>query len=169
MGSGKAGRGGGESRGGEEHRRAGRVGHEIQRVLSELLLRRSKDPRLSDVAITAVRVTPDLRLARVYFTLFDEAADRKEVLRALEHATPFLKRGVAEAVSLRYLPDLDFRFDEALVGARRIDALLRGLQPGEAGGEAGAGEGQRGPAGDESPGGEGDGNGPGGDGPEGGG
>lgn len=135
MGRGKAGRGGGESRGGEEHRRSDRVGHEIQRVLSELLLRRSKDPRLADVAITAVRVTPDLRLARVYFTLFDEAADRKEVLRALEHATPFLKRGVAEAVSLRYVPDLDFRFDEALVGARRIDALLRGLQPSDAGDE----------------------------------
>jgi len=124
---GKGGKGGGEARTGEESRRAGRVGHEIQRVLSELLVRRSKDPRLADVTITAVRVTPDLRLARVYFTLLDEAADRKEVLRALEHATPFLKRGVAEAISLRYVPDLDYRFDEALVGARRIDSLLRGL------------------------------------------
>ncbi|MFM8412982.1 MAG: 30S ribosome-binding factor RbfA [Alphaproteobacteria bacterium] len=128
MGRGKGSRGGADARGGEEHRRSDRVGHEIQRVLSELLLRRSKDPRLADVAITAVRVTHDLRLARVYFTLFDEKADRREVLRALAHAPPFLKRGVAEAISLRYMPDLDFRFDEALVGARRIDALLRGLQ-----------------------------------------
>lgn len=127
MARGKGGRGGSEARGGEEHRRSDRVGHEIQRVLSELLVRRTKDPRLADVAITTVRVTPDLKLARAYFTLFDEGADRKAVLRALEHATPFLRRGIAEAISLRYVPDLDFRFDEALVGARRIDALLRGL------------------------------------------
>lgn len=141
MGRGKGSRGGSDARGGEESRRAGRVGHEIQRVLSELLLRRSKDPRLADVAITAVRVTPDLRLARVYFTLFDEKADRGEVLRALGHATPFLKRGVGEAVSLRYVPDLDFRFDEALVGARRIDALLRGLHPADSADSIGTGPG----------------------------
>ena len=118
---------GGEPVGGEASRRADRVGHEIQRVLSEMLIRRSKDPRLVDVTITAVRLAPDLRLARVYVTLLDAGADRKEALRALEHATPFLRRGVAQAVSLRYMPDLDFRFDEGLVGARRIDELLRGV------------------------------------------
>jgi ribosome-binding factor A len=117
---------------GDEHRRVDRVAHEIQRVLSDMLVRRTSDPRLAEVAITAVRVTPDLRLARAYFTLLDDRADRAEIERALRHATPFLKRGVAEGVSLRYVPELVFAYDTALAGARRIDSLLREVRPPEA-------------------------------------
>jgi len=94
-------------------------------VLSDLLLRRSRDPRLEHVAITRVRLTADLRLARVFFTLLDDRADRAEAERGLEHAIPFLRRGVADAVALRYVPDLAFSYDAALVDARRVDSLLR--------------------------------------------
>lgn len=79
--------------------------------------------------ITAVRVSPDLRQARAFYTLMDEAADRDAVARGLEHATPFLRRGVGESVALRYVPDLAFELDRALLGARRIDALLKGEDP----------------------------------------
>jgi ribosome-binding factor A len=113
---------------GDEHRRADRVAHEIQRVLSETLIRRSKDPRLEQVAITHVRLTPDLRLARVYFTLLDDRADVKACERALVHATPFLRRGIAAAVALRYVPDLAFSYDSALAGARRVETLLHELR-----------------------------------------
>jgi ribosome-binding factor A len=95
--------------------------------VADLLLRRSKDPRLAPVSITRVALTPDLRLARIAYTILGED-DRREVQRALVGATPFLKRGVAEALALRHVPDLAFAYDEVLEGARRIDALLRDLR-----------------------------------------
>lgn len=122
---------------GDEHRRADRVAAEIQRVLAELLQRRSKDPRLADVTITAVRLTPDLRFARVFFTLLGERADQAAALAGLEHAMPFLRRGVAEGLSLRYVPDLAFAYDETLESARRIDSLLHELHGAAEGGEPG--------------------------------
>ena len=112
---------------GDEHRRADRVAAEIQRVLAELLQRRTKDPRLADVTITAVRLTPDLRIARVFFTLLGSQGDHTAAQAGLEHALPFLRRGVAEGLSLRYAPDLVFAYDETLESARRIDSLLHDL------------------------------------------
>lgn len=121
-------------------RRADRVAGEIQKALSELLVRRIKDPRLEQVTVTAVRLTPDLRHARVFFTLLDDRADRQEAERALAHALPFLRRSVAAAVALRYAPELEFVWDAALEGARHIDALLRGLQARVEGTVSAAGE-----------------------------
>ena len=138
-----SGRRGGRGSGGAEHgdhRRADRVAAEIHKALSELLVRRSKDPRLEQVTITAVRLTPDLRLARVFFTLLDDRADRAACLAALRHAQPFLRRSVAEALALRYAPDFTFAYDTELEGARRIDALLRGLQPAAVAPSSGADE-----------------------------
>jgi ribosome-binding factor A len=106
-------------------------------VLSELLIRRSKDPRLAQVTVTRVDLTPDLRLARVAYTVLGDDSERAEIQRALVHATPFLKRGVGEGLALRYVPELAFAYDVALEGARRIDALLRGLKPADAPAEPG--------------------------------
>lgn len=124
-------------RAGAENRRADRVASEIQKALSELLLRRTKDPRLAQVTVTAVKLTPDLRHARVFFTLLDDQADRQAAQRGLARALPFLRRGVAAAVSLRYAPELEFSWDTALEGARRIEALLDGLRASEEGLDAG--------------------------------
>lgn len=117
---------------------------EIEKALSDLLVRRTKDPRLAQVAITGVKLTPDLRRARVFFTLLDDRADRRDAERGLAHALAFLRRGVAAAVPLRYAPELEFAWDATLEGARRIEALLRGLQGPEQRPDPGAaGEGAR--------------------------
>lgn len=96
-------------------------------MLADLLQRRSKDPRLAEVTITAVKLTPDLRFARVFFTLLGGRGEPAAALAGLEHAQPFLRRGVAEGLSLRYAPDLVFAYDETLESARRIDSLLHEL------------------------------------------
>jgi ribosome-binding factor A len=108
-----------------ERRRADRVAGEIAKFLSDLLLRRTRDPRLAGVTITHVSISPDLRNARVYFTLLDETAEAREALRGFASAAPFLRRSVGENLGLRYAPELSFAYDEGLVGARRIDDLLR--------------------------------------------
>ncbi len=111
-------------------RRADRVGAEIQRILSEELLHRVRDPRILHVTVTRVRVNDDLRLARVWFTLLEVGeGDRAEALRGLESALPYLRRTVAGELGLRHAPELQFAYDEDLASARRIDSLLKGLRP----------------------------------------
>ena len=111
-------------------RRADRVAAEIQRILSEELLHRVRDPRVAHVTVTRVRVNDDLRLARVWFTLLEVGeGDRNAALRGLESAMPYLRRTVAGDLGLRHAPELAFAYDEDLANARRIDSLLKGLRP----------------------------------------
>ncbi len=111
-------------------RRADRVAAEIQRILSEELLHRVRDPRVAHVTVTRVRVNDDLRLARVWYTLLEVGeGDRNAALRGLESAMPYLRRTVAGELGLRHAPELAFAYDEDLANARRIDSLLKGLRP----------------------------------------
>jgi ribosome-binding factor A len=125
------------------HRRVDRVAGEIEKVLSSLLLHRIRDPRVSHVTVTAVKVTPDLRMAKVFFTLLDVGTgDREEALRGLMSAVPFFRRHLAAELDLRYTPELVFAYDDALEGARHVDSLLRGLRrDGDDTGNAGEDEG----------------------------
>lgn len=110
-------------------RRADRVAAEIQRILSEELLHRVRDPRIAHVTITRVRVSDDLRLARVSFTLLEVGeGNRGEAQRGLVSATPFFRRTVAGELDLRHAPELTFAYDEDLANARKIDSLLRDLR-----------------------------------------
>ena len=106
-----------------EHRRE-RVAHQIQAELATLLLREARDPLLQAVTLTGVRVTPDLRTARIYFrTLTPDAAPR-EGEAALRRATPFLRRQLGRALGMRVTPELHFEYDTTPDTARRVDALL---------------------------------------------
>lgn len=106
-----------------DHRRE-RVEHLLRAELGTLLLREAKDPRLATVAVCEVRLTADLRQARVFYRLLD-AGDRAGVQRALERATPFLRARAGRALGLRVTPSLRFEYDTAPDTARRVDELLR--------------------------------------------
>jgi ribosome-binding factor A len=111
-------------------RRVERVAGEIQRLLGTLLVQRVSDPRLTDVVVTRVKMTPDLRLAKIaVHSLAVDGGDTRSILAGLEAAAPFFKREVAAGLDLRFTPDLRFYWDEQLDEVRRIDALLRGARP----------------------------------------
>ena len=110
-------------------RRADRVAAEIQRILSGEILHRVRDPRVAHVTVTRVRVSDDLRLAKVFFTLLEVGeGNRAEALRGLDSATPFFRRTVAGELGLRHAPEIAFAYDDDLASARRIDSLLRDLR-----------------------------------------
>src|SRR4029077_17214897 len=91
-----------------------------------LFLRGANDPRLHDVTVTAVRMSPDLRVARVYVRTFDGAPEGREAaLRALGRAAAFLRGRVGRALGLRITPELRFEYDTQPDTARRVDDLLR--------------------------------------------
>ena len=102
------------------------VGRQIQAELSELIQRRLKDPRLGYVTLTGVRMTPDLRTAKVYVSVMGEA--RADSLKALNHAAPFLRRELGKRLRLRNTPELLFDQDETIEHGTRINELLDGLK-----------------------------------------
>ena len=103
-------------------RRPERVSHLVHAELARVLLRDVRDPRLHDVTVTAVRMTPDLRQARVYFRTFTSTP--AEATAALSRATPFLRGAVGRALGMRVTPELRFEFDGLPDTARRLDELL---------------------------------------------
>jgi ribosome-binding factor A len=107
------------------HNRPERVAHEIQALLGELFARGMRDPRIGFVTITGVKMSPDLREARVFWTVHGDEEQRKHTQKGLESARGFLRREIGASLKLRVVPDLHFTYDEAIDRGDRIDQLLR--------------------------------------------
>jgi len=107
-------------------RRPERVAHLVQAEIARLLLEEAKNPLLRDVIVTFVRMTPDLRIARVYFRTLSGGATPANVSRVLERAAPFLRAEIGHALGMRVTPELRFTYDDVPDAADRVDALLRG-------------------------------------------
>ena len=105
-----------------------RIGDQIRAEVGQLLMREVKDPGIGFVTLTAVRVTADLQLARIYYTTLGDAQQRRETARALERATPFVRRHVAARLRLRRAPELVFHYDESVELQARVEQILRELQ-----------------------------------------
>ena len=105
-------------------RRQRRVSELIHRELSMLLMREARDPRLAGITLTEVRVTPDLQIARVYYTVLGDAEEVQGAAAALESAGGYLRTQLAGRVRLRLAPELVFQLDESAAQGRRIDELL---------------------------------------------
>ncbi len=114
------------------HSRPDRVGHLVQKTLAELFARGLKDPRVGLVTITGVKMSPDLREARVYWTVHGEPDVRTETARGIEAARGWLRRAVGGALGLRVVPELHFAYDEAIDRGDRIERLLREVHEQEA-------------------------------------
>jgi len=103
-----------------------RVADRIRRVLAEILRGELRDPRAGFVTITGVDLSADRRHARVYVTVLGESGAQS--LRALEHATPFLRRALAGRVGLRFTPQLTFVLDPGEEAGQRVDRILDRLR-----------------------------------------
>lgn len=105
-------------------RRQRRVSELIHRELSMLLMREARDPRLAGITLTEVRVTPDLQIARVYYTVLGDAEEADAAAAALESAGGYLRTQLAGRVRLRLAPELVFQIDQSAAHGRRIEELL---------------------------------------------
>jgi ribosome-binding factor A len=113
--------------------RPDRVGDQIRQELSEILTRGEvHDPGIGFITLTRVQVTPDLQLARVYYTSLGDAKARQETARALARATGFFRRQIGARVTLRRVPELEFRFDESIAHQDRIEQILRDIHEADA-------------------------------------
>ena len=102
-----------------------RVGQLIQEELGRLATKGFKDPRIGFLTFTGVKVSPDLREAVVYYSLYGDEQQKKDTARGLEAATGYIKRELGRVLQLRFVPNLRFVFDEAIERGARIEQLLR--------------------------------------------
>lgn len=114
------------------HSRPERVAQLIQQKLGEIFARGLKDPRVGFVTITGVKMSADLRDARVYWAVHGDEKTRTETKQGIEAARGFLRREVGRGLELRLTPDLHFTYDEAIERGSRIEELLREVKTHEA-------------------------------------
>ena len=109
--------------------RPDRVGEQIRQELSTLIARSVHDPGVGFITLTRVKVSPDLQLARVFYTrLGDDDKGRKETQKALERATPFLRREIGGLMRLRRVPEIRFEYDRNAENQERIEKILFDLK-----------------------------------------
>jgi ribosome-binding factor A len=139
-----------------EFHRSRRVEEQLQRLLSELVRREVRDPRVGPITITAVEVSRDLTHAKVYFLPFDPARKAVDVGHALASAAPYLRVLLRQHLKMRQVPELHFLPDETIERAAHLSALIKEAVASDAARAA-----QAGPAEPAEPGAEGDRPGPG--------
>jgi ribosome-binding factor A len=113
---------------GSKPSRSQRVAGRLQAELMELVLRGGlRDPGLVDAYFTQIKLTDDLRHARIYFRLTRPEVgdkDREHALAALERASGFIRKELGPKLQLQYMPDLKFFWDDGLDRAARVEAVL---------------------------------------------
>jgi len=113
-----------------DHHRHERVGEEIAHEINAMLAGELKDPRLEgNVCVSEVRVQPDMKHARVFVSVRTEnAKEQADAIKALEHASGFIRHELIERLQLRRLPDLHFSLDLSQEHMERIEQLLRQMK-----------------------------------------
>ncbi|ACN13581.1 RbfA [Desulforapulum autotrophicum HRM2] len=111
--------------------RSERVAARIQEILSDLIKKKVQDPRIELVTISSVRLTSDLRIAYVYFSVFGDEARVEEATQGLKSSHGFIKRHVASQLGLRYMPELKFIHDQSFDRGTHMDQLLKSVLKGD--------------------------------------
>ena len=104
------------------YHRADRVADQIRMEVADILMRKIKDPRIQSVTVTDVKLTSDLRIARVFVTTMGTEEEERNVFAGLEQASGFVRGELGRRLSLRYLPEIVFAKD---VSGPRGDHVLK--------------------------------------------
>lgn len=108
------------------HARPDRVGQEIQAAIGDILARGDlRDPRIGYITVTGVKVSADLRVAQVFYSMIGTEQERADTHKGLEAAKGYVRRAVTSSVKLRVSPEVFFTFDESVGEGDKIDRLLR--------------------------------------------
>ena len=108
--------------------RSDRVSGQIQKVLSDILLKKIKDPRLEAATITSVKMSRDLKFARVYFVTSGSKESIKEAVEGFKSALGYVKRKLAAQLGLRYMPELRFFYDDSFDYGSHIDEVIKAVK-----------------------------------------
>jgi ribosome-binding factor A len=112
--------------------RPDRVADQIRAEIGQMLAREVHDPGIGFITVTRVQVSPDLQLARVYYTTIGSESERRATVKALKRALPFLRYQVGKRLRLRRVPVLEFFFDKSVEHQARVEELIREIHEADA-------------------------------------
>lgn len=104
-----------------------KVAEEIRREVSLIIQEELRDPRLGFTTITHVDLTPDLRFARIYFSVYGDEKQWQGTQEGLEHASGFIRKVLGERLKLRYVPEISFKSDHSSEYSMQIEQELEKL------------------------------------------
>jgi ribosome-binding factor A len=112
-------------------RRVLKVAEAIREVVSMAILTQMRDPRVCDVTVTFVEVSPDLRTAKVHVSVMGDEKKQQLCLHGLQHAAGFLQSKVNDRVETRYTPKLQFKLDQGVKNSLKVAQILSEVLPPE--------------------------------------
>jgi len=115
----------------EENRRIRRVADQIKTEMAWLIDHKLKDPQLGFVTLTRVKLTSDLKLASLYFSILGKDIDKKKSTEILNRASHFLRRELCLKIKMKYIPDLRFFYDDSLEYSEHIQILFKKIHEDE--------------------------------------
>lgn len=110
-------------------RRLLKAAEAIREVVSMSILTELRDPRIRDVTVTFVEVSPDMRYAKVHVSVMGDEAQQKLSLRGLQNASGFLQQKIARRIDTRYTPRLSFLLDQGVKRSIEVSRILREVLP----------------------------------------
>ena len=110
-------------------RRVLKAAEAIREVVSMAILVELRDPRIRDVTVTYVEVSPDMRAARVNVSIMGDSRKQELGLKGLQHAAGFLQRKIADRIDTRYTPKITFRLDQGVKNALAVARILEEVLP----------------------------------------
>lgn len=110
--------------------RTERVDELLRQEISQILSREIADPEIGFATVTEVETAPDLRHARVWFSVIGQKAERDQTVRALERAMVYVRRQLGTRLRLRRIPELHVRLDDSVERGTRVLQLLNELEEG---------------------------------------
>jgi ribosome-binding factor A len=108
--------------------RTARVAEQIREEVSQILSTEVADPGVGLVTVTRVKVTPDLSLARIYWTIMGDAAERKKTAKALARAAAYVRHLLSTRMTLRRSPEVQFLFDQSVAAQDRVEQILEEIK-----------------------------------------
>jgi ribosome-binding factor A len=119
-----------------QFQRKDRVGDSIKKEVSRMIQQELKDPGIGFVTITDVDVSPDLKRARIYYSILGDEESKTKTARALHRASGFVQHEIGKRLRLKHIPEVEFRFDGSVEYGARIEKLIQKIhRQDEAGGE----------------------------------
>ena len=112
-------------------RRVLKAAQAIREVVSMAIIAELKDPRISDVTVTLVEVSPDMRLAKVNVSVMGDETKQKLCLRGLQNSAGYLQKKVGKRIDTKYTPRIEFVLDEGLKHAMLVTRILDEVLPKE--------------------------------------
>ena len=112
----------------KSYTRSQRVGGQIQQALADILMQKVRDPRLKMATVTGVKLSPDLRSAKIYYSVSGDRENRDTAREGFKSARGFVKRFLARQLGLRYMPEIRFYYDETFDYAMHMNEVFKTIR-----------------------------------------